>query len=175
MLDNGVAFELLLQSGVDDAIELTIEGLPAYEAWEVYLVDRISGRFTDLHDAASVTLYPETSTSRYTVLIGSAGFIASQQSILVPQALRLAQNYPNPFNASTTIEFSLPEPQHVELVIYDLLGREVTTLLNGAQPAGLHQVKWDTNQSGALSNGLYLVRLVTASGETQVVRMMKVR
>ncbi len=175
MLDDGVVFELQMQSRAGEPVELAAEGLVAYEGWDVYLVDRHSGRFVDLHATSNLTLYPETSASRYAVLIGSAGFIASQRTTLVPQTLRLAQNYPNPFNTSTTIEFSLPEPQHVELVVYDLLGRAVTTLVDGAQPAGLHQVKWDTNQAGALSNGLYLVRLVTSSGETQVVRMMKVR
>lgn len=175
MLDDGVVFELQMQSKAGEPVELAVEGLAAYEGWDVYLVDRLSGRFVDLHATSNLTLYPETSASRYTVLIGSAGFIASQRTTLVPQTLRLAQNYPNPFNSSTTIEYSLPEPQHVELVVYDLLGRAVTTLVDSAQPAGLHQVKWDTNQTGTLSNGLYLVRLVTSSGETQVVRMMKVR
>jgi hypothetical protein len=57
----------------------------------------------------------------------------------IPTSLELKQNYPNPFNPATTIEFSLPQKQEVTLKVYDLLGREVTTLVNADLGAGVHK------------------------------------
>ena len=68
----------------------------------------------------------------------------------------LAQNYPNPFNPSTTIDFNLPASGEVKLAVYDLLGREVATLVNGRLEAGLHSVQFDASQ---LTSGIYMYRL----------------
>jgi len=81
--------------------------------------------------------------------------------ILVPRELMLSQNYPNPFNPSTTIEFSVPEDGRVSLGIFDALGREVATLVNGPMKAGvLHQATFDASK---YSSGIYFARL--QSGE----------
>ncbi len=75
----------------------------------------------------------------------------------LPTEVSLSQNYPNPFNPRTTIEYALPEAGDVSLIVYDMLGREVTTLLEGPQAAGRHTVNFDANH---LSNGTYVYRLV---------------
>ena len=75
----------------------------------------------------------------------------------LPTSFELFQNYPNPFNPITTIKFDLPEQSPVEITIYDILGRRVTTLVNSELAAGHHQVAW--NATGHAS-GLYLYRLV---------------
>jgi len=69
----------------------------------------------------------------------------------------LWQNYPNPFNPSTTIEYRLPQKSRVEISVYNVVGEKITTLVNGMQLAGDHQVRWDgKNQDGNLvSGGLY--------------------
>ena len=54
----------------------------------------------------------------------------------------LYSNYPNPFNPTTKIDYGLPEVSNVKLVIYDILGREVTTLVNGFQDAGYKSITW---------------------------------
>jgi parallel beta-helix repeat protein len=74
----------------------------------------------------------------------------------VPCTFLLNQNYPNPFNASTTIRFILPESQYVQLTIYDLLGRQVRTLIDEHKPPGSYTVSF--NASG-LSSGVYFYRL----------------
>jgi len=76
---------------------------------------------------------------------------------LLPRELTLAQNYPNPFNPSTTIEFTLAQDGKVVLKVYDLLGREVKTLVNEELKAGvLQRVVFDASE---LSTGLYFCRL----------------
>ncbi len=80
---------------------------------------------------------------------------------LIPTGFQLHQNYPNPFNPATSIEFALPTAGIVKLSIYDLLGREVRTLVAGWMPAGWHRVQWDgTDSAGkAVPSGVYLYRL----------------
>ena len=74
----------------------------------------------------------------------------------VPTAMRLLQNYPNPFNPTTRIGVELPVAADIRLVVIDLLGREVTTLLDGRHEAGTHAVTFD---AAGLSSGVYLYRL----------------
>ncbi len=75
----------------------------------------------------------------------------------IPVDIQLHQNYPNPFNPSTNIRYQVPSNSTVSLKVYDMLGREVATLLNGkAQPAGEYEVTFNT---GNLSSGMYLYRL----------------
>ncbi|HEX7070113.1 MAG TPA: T9SS type A sorting domain-containing protein, partial [Rhodothermales bacterium] len=79
----------------------------------------------------------------------------------------LAQNYPNPFNPETRIEFRLARPGHVRLAVYDMQGRLVRTLIDGARPAGGHA---ETFSGAGLPSGSYVYRLETQDG--QVSRTM---
>jgi hypothetical protein len=85
----------------------------------------------------------------------------------IPQRYFLAQNYPNPFNPQTTIEYGLPQPAHVQLVILNSLGQEVSRLVDGTQPAGRHHVTWQTNGH---ASGTYFYRL--CAGEFEETRRM---
>jgi len=91
----------------------------------------------------------------------------------VPAAYTLDQNYPNPFNPDTTIEFGLASGSNVQLVVYDLAGQVIRTLIAGDQmPAGYHVAAWDgRNSSGAkVGSGVYLYRL--SAGEFVEMRKM---
>jgi hypothetical protein len=74
----------------------------------------------------------------------------------LPLSYSLSQNYPNPFNPSTVVSYQLPAASDVKLVVYDLLGREVSVLVNGRKEAGVHEVKFD---AGGLASGMYVYRL----------------
>ncbi len=89
----------------------------------------------------------------------------------VAAAFVLGQNYPNPFNPQTTIQVTLPEATPVKLVVYDVMGRHVASLVDGALPAGQHEVQWVAD---GLPTGVYFYRL-TAGAFTQVRRMMLVK
>ena len=77
----------------------------------------------------------------------------------VPTAFALEQNFPNPFNPSTEIRFHLPQSGHVSLIVYNMLGQEVATLVNGVKTAGSYGVSFD---AGNLASGMYLYRLQAA-------------
>ncbi|MCX6162959.1 MAG: T9SS type A sorting domain-containing protein, partial [Ignavibacteriae bacterium] len=92
-------------------------------------------------------------------------------STTVPTDYSVSQNYPNPFNPSTKINFALPKSGLVTLKIYDVLGREVATLINEIKNAGSYSV--DFNAS-ALSSGMYFYRL-ESNGFKDTKKMMLVR
>jgi hypothetical protein len=79
----------------------------------------------------------------------------------LPSSIELYQNYPNPFNASTTISYNLPRDSQVVVKIFDLLGRELATLINSYQLAGHNSVVWDgLNDEGAdISSGVFFYSL----------------
>jgi hypothetical protein len=82
-------------------------------------------------------------------------------SALVPQQFELNQNYPNPFNPSTTINFELPGAGWVRLVVYDVTGREVATLIEDQRLGGKHSMQWFANdrQGNLLGTGIYLYEM----------------
>ena len=83
----------------------------------------------------------------------------------VPDSYALHNNFPNPFNPVTNIFFDLPESGHVRMVIYDLLGREVTTLVNETMKSGYYATRWNgRNQYGQpVSAGIYFYHLQTGA------------
>jgi len=91
-----------------------------------------------------------------------ACFLASNDEInQLPQAFNLYNNYPNPFNPVTTLRYDIPENSHVTITIYDMLGRQVKTLINQTQDAGYKSLIWDaTNDYGKpVSAGIYLYQI----------------
>ncbi len=88
----------------------------------------------------------------------------------------LFHNYPNPFNPSTRITYQLPRSSEVELVIFDLLGQRVRTLVKGKQEPGTYKVQWDgRDDSGTtVASGIYLLRL-SAGNFKQVQKMILLR
>ena len=101
--------------------------------------------------------------------------VASSAKAL-PDAFRLLQNYPNPFNPETTIRYDLPQSSRVSLIIYDLMGRKVRTLVNAEQQPGYKRVIWDaTDDMGRqVSSGIYIYR-ITAGKMTLSSKMVLLR
>ncbi len=89
----------------------------------------------------------------------------------VPAEYQLEQNYPNPFNPTTVIEYQLPSQGHVSLLVYDVLGREVTTLVNEQQSSGKYSVQFNAL---SLSSGVYFYRLISGNG-IEIKKMQLIR
>jgi len=79
---------------------------------------------------------------------------------LIPKKYELSQNYPNPFNPSTTIKYQIPNSGKVTLTLYNVLGREIKTLLNSYQNAGQYEIKFDAS---GLPSGVYFYKLTSGS------------
>ncbi len=92
-------------------------------------------------------------------------------SIIIPKTFNLGQNYPNPINPATTISFTLPLRSFVSLKIFDLLGREMATIVSEEMSAGNYTKQWNTNN---LASGIYFYRLQAGSyAETKKLILMK--
>ncbi len=109
----------------------------------------------------------DTNSNDYTPPATLVESLASQ----TPVEFNLAQNYPNPFNPTTTIEFSLPAASEVTLTVYDMLGKEIATLVNDVKSAGTHSVTFDGTN---LTSGVYFYKLATGS-DVQMNKMMLVK
>jgi hypothetical protein len=102
---------------------------------------------------------------------GGISSVGGQPTAGLPTQFSLLQNYPNPFNPSTRIGYSLPVSGHVTLKIYDLLGQEVVTLVDGIESAGERSTIWNAQ---ALSSGIYFYRIEARSIATnQIYREVK--
>jgi len=92
-------------------------------------------------------------------------------SVGLPTEFSLSQNYPNPFNPSTTINFALPKVSNVKLTIYNALGKEVATLVNGTMEAGNHSTVWNASNN---ASGMYFFKL-EAGNFTSTKKMMLIK
>jgi hypothetical protein len=90
----------------------------------------------------------------------------------LPQTVQLYQNYPNPFNPVTTIRYSLPRAEFVTLTVYDILGREIATLVNDRQSAGTYSVYFDARQ---LASGIYFYRITAGPPDRRAGNFTKTR
>ena len=106
----------------------------------------------------------------YVQLISIGGTSGTDKDEL-PEGYALDQNYPNPFNPTTTIEYQLGATGHVTLTVYDVLGRQVRTLVDGTLGAGVHVARFD---GSGLSSGVYFYHLETPVGQ-RVRSMMLVK
>lgn len=121
----------------------------------------------------------------YDVVLSAAGGIeipceyvveVIEIGVVKPEFYSLAQNYPNPFNPTTTIDYALPEDNHVELVIYNMLGQMVRSLVTENQTAGFYHVQWNgLNDMGQqLPTGIYIYAIQSA-GFSKTMKMAYIK
>ncbi|HEY3252022.1 MAG TPA: SBBP repeat-containing protein [Ignavibacteria bacterium] len=106
-----------------------------------------------------------------TIKYTQTGLGITQISGNIPDKYSLEQNYPNPFNPVTNINFSLPAAGKVRLIIYDMLGKEIETIVNEDLAAGTYKADFDASK---LSSGIYLYKL-TANSFSEVKKMVFVK
>ena len=91
---------------------------------------------------------------------GGVSFVEEERIDEMPIEFILSQNYPNPFNPTTSIQYSINSRQFVKLIVYDLLGREIETLVNEEKPAGTYELNWN---AANLPSGVYFYQLRAGS------------
>jgi hypothetical protein len=155
---------------VDDL--LASEGLEVGESadfvWNVRVSDGV-----DTVDVAS-DYDPATDTFEplyYSLTLERAMGTSNEELSDLPEKFDLKQNYPNPFNPTTKIAFDLPQAASVELVVFDMLGRKVATLVSERMTAGTHTM--DFNAS-SLASGMYIYR-IEAGSFTSIKKMMLIK
>jgi hypothetical protein len=99
------------------------------------------------------------------------GEVTAGSKVEKPREFALGQNHPNPFNPTTKIQFTIVDRQLTIVKVYDVLGREVATLVNEVKEPGMYTVQWDAS---GVSSGVYFYRLVSGSF-VQTKRMMLLR
>jgi len=158
---NGV-WELSLQMKGEEGPLTIVYDLEGVIPPVIALFDPQSRSTMELHKSGqsfTIDRYTERFPYRLTVIAGEAGFVAStidELTAQVPEQFSLGQNYPNPFNPTTTIRYAAPRPARVSLVIVNLLGQQVATLVDGVD-MGRHQAIWGgQDDSGrAVASGIY--------------------
>ena len=145
--DEMVAFEMVDTSYTDEAIDLGQEYFYRLAAFDH------AGNKSDYTVAMSVTL-------------------AIDPASLIPDVFALHQNYPNPFNPVTQIRYDLPEDSYVSIIIYDIMGRNIKSLVNTDQTAGYRSIHWNaTNNLGEpVSAGMYIYMI--QAGEFRQTKKM---
>ena len=103
----------------------------------------------------------------------NSGFVIGIEpnSSTIPNSYRLYQNYPNPFNPTTKIKFELPKSSFIKLIVYDILGREVTKLVNEKLTTGIYETEWDGN---TFASGIYFYKLV-ANDYSETKKMLLIK
>ncbi len=149
--------------GVDTLLKtsdtsLAVTALPGLQggqtyAWHVWIKDE----FTDV--SSQDTFQFICRTTAVGVPVGGG----------TPNAFRLTQNYPNPFNPSTTIMYEVGKPGHVTLKVFNVLGEEVATLVDEMRQTGRYEMSFNAS---LLASGVYLYKMTTASGFSDVKTML---
>ena len=163
LIFNGSEVEYLLvdQNQITIRGSGTIKGSGNYE----YLITAYDGGVIPNDDKVKVALWEKsneeiiysnpvlTSLNEGAIVVHKSVFAKDGTESLQPEVYTLEQNYPNPFNPTTKISFSIPEAGLVQLKVYNLLGEEISTLVNEEKSPGRYEVVFDANN---LSSGVYL-------------------
>jgi len=145
-----------------DVVQRTVSPNFQHTGWwyEFFRGDSINVTNT----AMQITLQPGEFRLYTSVRIPPAepGLLTSVDSSkeILPETFELYQNYPNPFNPNTNLKFALPVKSFVRIKIYDILGNEITTLVNEEKSAGFHEIEFMANQ---LSSGIYFAQMEAGS------------
>ena len=131
----------------------------------------LGARFHFLCIVGAILLVPLSSSGSVLPMRGLPSFDVPSQTTENPQKFSLRQNFPNPFNPSTRIVYSVPRRQFVLMKVYNLLGTELETLVNGEQSAGVHSVFFDGSR---LPGGVYFYRM-ESKGVSLTKRMVLIK
>lgn len=182
--NEGRTAELAVGSSMDDVtikLDFGIEKIK--EGWQIRIYDYARNAYVSTGGNWSV-YHKYAGTAKYKILAGTSRYLDEAASSFqnLPKDFSLSQNYPNPFNPSTKISYAIPKQSRVTLTVYNILGQEVATLLNGKEKeVGFHTVEWNgaDHRGRAVSSGVYLYRIqaegINGEKYTQTKKMLFVK
>ncbi|MBD3297588.1 MAG: T9SS type A sorting domain-containing protein, partial [candidate division Zixibacteria bacterium] len=174
------AYDIVIRSNTGEPVTMTADLSEMPVRFRAVLVNPHGSETFDLMASRDVTLpsVGPQGEARYTLLVGTEQQLTAETNDTesVPRRFSLSQNYPNPFNAGTVISYTLTENEHVDLSIYDVLGRHITTLVSEAGKPGVHHVEWNGRDANgqSVASGVYFYRL-NAGANSDVRKMMVVK
>ena len=135
---------------------------------DALLIDESAGCARDLRKNPAYHLAPHAALTQLKVAVGTPASVRALAAGVVPERFALLHNYPNPFNPSTTIPVEVPADAYVRLEIFDVLGRSIAVLYDGAINSGRHYIVWNGTNSrgGPAASGAYFIRLNVRGGPT---------
>ncbi len=169
--ESDLSYDLELSKNSDMSSALLVNNLkqPSYKA------TNLESNSTYYWRARSKT---STQSSNYSAIssfkTGGVTDVPNEQ--VIPTSFELSQNYPNPFNPTTIITYSLPQNSFVSIKVYDMLGREVRSLVNNEMLAGNHSIEWSgmDNAGSKVASGTYIYR-ITAGSFVAVKKMILIK
>jgi hypothetical protein len=180
-LEDGAIWDFEIRTNIKGNVSLGFKGIEKVPAeFEVWFVDQSNKQLYNLREQNIFEVNVSTKNARRLMLaVGKTEFINQNLNDykMIPTEFSLDQNYPNPFNPTTTIRYGLPKDVNVHLKVYNLLGQEVTTLMNNvAMKAGYHTIEWDglNNHGDTVASGLYIYH-IQAGNFSSVKKMILVR
>ena len=154
---SSLSWSAWVESAFNDSLLVEIDNvnkLATFTAKYIFSADVVVS-FTVIDDSLA------SDTAAITVQVKLPAGVEENQNFHHPQTYLLGQNYPNPFNPATFIQYQLPQKGQVVLRIFNMIGQEVRSLVNGEEQAGYYEVKWDgkDNFGQLLPSGIYLTQL----------------
>jgi len=168
--EEGAVFQLRLTSREAAPVRLRARNLAAFGDRSVALLRPAAGTSQDLRKKEALTVELGSRPLALKLAVGTESFVEEKRAEVLPQEVRLT-SYPNPVREEGTLAYALPEQKKVTLRVYDVLGREVATLVREAREAGRHTASLETGQ---LASGVYFGRL-RAGGQVRTVKITVVR
>ena len=154
-VNEGQEYPVIITNPDNERLLLEVSGVENFSEYEILLVNENVKNIYDLHNIGNISLIPET-IGNYRLFIGTERFTGNIKSGMNPSEFKLHQNYPNPFNPVTRIRFEIPELTFTKIVLYNVLGKKIKTLVSGEYEPGTYDIEFDAD---GLASGVYFVRL----------------
>jgi hypothetical protein len=140
-----------------------LTGMEMVSQNDLVLLYTLSGQIL-MGEEISMLELPDGVSVKEIILASPRGERIAADFTLIPEAFAIHPNYPNPFNPSTTIRIDMDQATHLSVVVYNLMGEEVTTLVNSEMTPGYHQLVWNgkNTQGHEAASGIYLIHVQTA-------------
>ncbi|MDR9419798.1 Ig-like domain-containing protein [Gracilimonas sp.] len=169
----GQTFEMELKAESGSSVKISLDEMGQNnQIHEVVILNKESGIAYDFRGKESVDINVQQESTELLLVVGTKEYLKEEHSNYLPDEININRNYPNPFNPTTTLSFSIPELNPVQVNVYNMLGQKVATLVdNKNMPAGSHQLTFDAS---GYASGLFIVEYrIGEESYTQKILLIK--